>query len=98
MHIAKDGCQHHLAFRIAFFFLQVMLKVGYCAFHDLCGLQHEWQDEFTRAEAVAYIFHRWQQDSIEHVDSSLTLRNTKFIGPFHNDLLDEWFNVLFAAM
>ena len=38
------------------------------ALHHLGRLQHERQDQLARAELVADVFHRRQQDLVEHVD------------------------------
>src|SRR6266566_2778355 len=98
VYIAKDRCQHNLAFRIAFYFLQVTFQVCHGPFHHFRGLQHKGQDQFARAETISHIFHRWQQHRVEHVHRGLALSNAHLPRAFFDDFADQRLDALLAAV
>ena len=68
VHVAIDGGHNDAAFAIPGLFFEVLLEVVDRFFHHLGALQHERQDQFARAEAVANVLHRGQQNIVEHGD------------------------------
>src|SRR5947209_7927415 len=88
VYITENSCQYYLALRIAFLFFQIAFQVGDSAFHDLCRLQDERQDQLTSAKAVTDIFHRWQQHSVQHIYSSIALLDTLRLSTFSNNLVE----------
>src|SRR5258708_32114257 len=57
VHITENGCQHDLAFRIAFLSFQEAFQASHGAFHNLVSVQYERQDQFARAQAGPQLFH-----------------------------------------
>ena len=67
MHIAVDGGNDNRAFGDAFDLFEIILKMRDGLLHHFGGLQHEGQDQFTRAEFVADFFHGGEEDIVEDV-------------------------------
>ncbi len=65
VYIAVDRRQHDLALGRACLLVEVLLQVAHRLFHDLGGLQHERQDQLTRAKLIADFLHCRQQHVVQ---------------------------------
>src|SRR5665213_1314940 len=68
VHVAEHRGQHDDPFAHAFLAFEELLEVRDRLLHHLGRLQDERQDQLAGAELVADLFHRGQQDVVQHVD------------------------------
>ena len=95
MHIAVDGGDDDGSLGDAFHFLKIILEVRNGLLHRFSGLQHEGQDQFTRAELVTDFFHGGEQDVVQSMNSRfMPGREIAAI----NDLINICFDAIFDAV
>src|SRR5690606_7562626 len=66
--IAEDGGEDGFALGGAFDLLEVLFEAGDGAFHHLCGLEDEGEDELPGAKLVADLLHGGEEDIVEDPD------------------------------
>ena len=71
--VAEHGREHDGRLGLALEPIQVALEVGHRPLHHLGGLEHERQDQLARAEAVADVLHRRQEDAVQDVDGAVVV-------------------------
>ena len=95
MDVAVHGGDDDAALAVAGLFFQVLLEVADGALHHLGALQHEWQNELTRAKPIADVLHGRQQHVIEHRHRRGGPRERT---PLRDRLVEERLDAFFLAM